>query len=705
MTPDELERALEKHLPSPVPEPAWVRELESLAGTTPNLYEALMLRQRMLETLLDREQEAPASQPPIHVPSSLVRCPYCHTGVDLERETWVACAACLARHHAACWGEGGACGTCGERRPLASRPAAPRRLPRLVLVGAAGLAAVLGGVTVLALDGRGDQLERLEAKAKDLRSVLEHEQGQRAVEREAWKNDRESLELRLHAEAEEESRLAAARLSAAERAAEKREAQRAATAAANEAESLLESAESDAQPLAAAKLLARAAALAPPEAGALRRQIEERRFVVELELARRALTSNDTRAAAFWLADMEPAPAPWAAEIRSIHGQLERIANGERDLEEGRVLRAQGRLAEARVALERARSRGRPVEPELADVTSACRARAEAILMASQGLERDGHTADALAKASEALEYDPGSNALQDFLHRGSLELLHEAEREAVVDPGSALLVLERASRQSRDGGVQETIARELRARRSLSPRDDLVYVPARDAGARDFCIQRRLVTNEEYAEFVRDGGYDPEREDLWGEDARKKLPTFVDTDGRAGPRGWAAKGEYRGGRDQPVRGVTIEEARAYARWLSHRRGEGYYRLPTSAEWEIAAGYDAVADHVRHYPWGDAFDAKALSIAAKEPPVTGKGMKGSSPAGLVDLAGSVRQWVEHKGSSGGTKGSDFAATELEAQDLARVKHTESPGLDDLPADERKSLLLRTGFRLVRDVDR
>ncbi len=338
-------------------------------------------------------------------------------------------------------------------------------------------------------------------------------------------------------------------------------------------------------------------------------------------------------------------------------------------------------------------------------MTSACRGRAEAILLESQGLERDGLTADALAKAAEAVEYDPGSNALQDFLHRGSLELLREAEHEAAVDPGSALLVLERASRQSRDGGVQETIARELRARRSLSPRDDLVYVPAREAGARDFCIQRKLVTNEEYAEFVRDGGYEGEREDLWDEDARKKLPTFVDTDGRPGPRGWAGDGERPPPYNQPVRGVTIEEARAYGRWLSHKRGQGYYRLPTAAEWEIAAGYDAVSDHVRLYPWGEAFDASALSVGAQEPPRTGKGMKGTSPAGLIDLSGSVRQWVEYKMDSGRTKGSDFAATEDEARTLAKVRNTALPGSEDLSAGERKSLLLRTGFRLVRDVDR
>jgi TM2 domain-containing membrane protein YozV len=45
-----------------------------------------------------------------------LRCPYCHDRVVTARGGWVACAACLARHHAECWGESGACGACGDGR-------------------------------------------------------------------------------------------------------------------------------------------------------------------------------------------------------------------------------------------------------------------------------------------------------------------------------------------------------------------------------------------------------------------------------------------------------------------------------------------------------------------------------------------------------------------------------------------------------------
>lgn len=45
-----------------------------------------------------------------------LRCPFCHESVEREQEPWIACEACLARHHAACWSEGGGCAGCKETR-------------------------------------------------------------------------------------------------------------------------------------------------------------------------------------------------------------------------------------------------------------------------------------------------------------------------------------------------------------------------------------------------------------------------------------------------------------------------------------------------------------------------------------------------------------------------------------------------------------
>lgn len=56
------------------------------------------------------------------VPSPL-RCPYCHEQVALERDDWLACAGCLARHHGACWGEAGRCAACDGTATLTRRDA------------------------------------------------------------------------------------------------------------------------------------------------------------------------------------------------------------------------------------------------------------------------------------------------------------------------------------------------------------------------------------------------------------------------------------------------------------------------------------------------------------------------------------------------------------------------------------------------------
>jgi ergothioneine biosynthesis protein EgtB len=109
---------------------------------------------------------------------------------------------------------------------------------------------------------------------------------------------------------------------------------------------------------------------------------------------------------------------------------------------------------------------------------------------------------------------------------------------------------------------------------------------PAHRVFVEDFRIGSDLVTNRDYVAFMEDGGY--QRPELWlaagwavvqGESRRSPV-YWEKTDS-----GWE---EFTFGGmapldpDSPVCHVSYYEADAYARWAGHR-------LPTEAEWEVAA--------------------------------------------------------------------------------------------------------------------
>jgi formylglycine-generating enzyme required for sulfatase activity len=135
------------------------------------------------------------------------------------------------------------------------------------------------------------------------------------------------------------------------------------------------------------------------------------------------------------------------------------------------------------------------------------------------------------------------------------------------------------------------------------------------------YYIDKYPVTNAEFKAFLDATHYRPQND----------LNFLKDWKNGAIPAGWENK---------PVTWVSIEDARAYAKWAGKR-------LPHEWEWQFAAqGADD-----RAYPWGNTWDAKA--VPAPDPGRTMRGPDsvdahpaGASSYGVMDMVGNVWQWTD-----------------------------------------------------------
>jgi len=166
------------------------------------------------------------------------------------------------------------------------------------------------------------------------------------------------------------------------------------------------------------------------------------------------------------------------------------------------------------------------------------------------------------------------------------------------------------------------------------------------------FLIDATPTTNARYAEFVDAGGYD---DPAWWSAAGWKWRQEAALEH---PQNWARRADgwrrRRYGRDEPlpalepVQHVCWYEADAFARWAGKR-------LPTEAEWEKAASWDAASgDGVkRAVPWAaatapaDAHLYAALWHAGRRfgPDDVGAHPAGASPCGALDMLGGVWEWT------------------------------------------------------------
>jgi len=163
-----------------------------------------------------------------------------------------------------------------------------------------------------------------------------------------------------------------------------------------------------------------------------------------------------------------------------------------------------------------------------------------------------------------------------------------------------------------------------------------------------DFALDRVPVSNGEYLEFIRDGGYKDFR--WWFSEGWAQ----VNNEGLEAPMYWERDGDewmirsFDGVHriedigDQPVTHVSFHEATAFAKWAGKR-------LPTEAEWEMAATTAPNQTTRMNFPWGDdAPDATRANLFENN--LWGVAPVGSFPAGrsahgCYQMIGDVWEWT------------------------------------------------------------
>jgi dienelactone hydrolase len=166
-----------------------------------------------------------------------------------------------------------------------------------------------------------------------------------------------------------------------------------------------------------------------------------------------------------------------------------------------------------------------------------------------------------------------------------------------------------------------------------LVPGDRFQYRSAPEVELPEFWLDRYEVTNRQFGEFVKSGGY--QRRELWKHPfARHGRPLswdeamalFRDRTGRPGPSTWELGAFPEGHAASPVSGVSWYEAAAYAAFAGKS-------LPTLHHWYRAADLSRFSDILRYSNFG----GEGPRAVGAQPSL--------SSYGNYDMAGNVREWV------------------------------------------------------------
>jgi formylglycine-generating enzyme required for sulfatase activity len=144
---------------------------------------------------------------------------------------------------------------------------------------------------------------------------------------------------------------------------------------------------------------------------------------------------------------------------------------------------------------------------------------------------------------------------------------------------------------------------------------------PAHPVTLSAFELDRTEVTVGQYWQCVEAGACAPPGDDTGGGEAHYLNDPIFD--------------------NHPVVNVPWLEASRYCTW----RGK---RLPTEAEWELAAGWDAARGAKLLWPWGNEPPAGPVNVgdaSLRKAVAVGSTILDLSPLGVYDLGGNVSEWV------------------------------------------------------------